>query len=48
MLSIQAIEHLSLRMAVDQVEQWEQINPDNVDEVPVEAADFQRRVIFRV
>ena len=33
-------------MPVDQVEQWEQVNPDDVDEVPVEAADFDRGVLF--
>src|ERR1017187_4930164 len=36
-------------VAVDQVEQWEKINPDNVDEVPVQAGIFDRReVIGRV
>ena len=33
-------------MPVDQVEQGEQVNPDNVYEVPVEPADFDGRVIF--
>ncbi len=33
-------------MPVDQVQQWEQVDPDDVDEVPVQAADFERRVIF--
>src|SRR3984957_17618734 len=34
-------------MPVGQVEQRKKINPDDIDEVPVKAADFQRRVIFR-
>src|SRR5205807_1819504 len=30
----------SFLMPVDQIEQREKINPDNVDKVPVQAADF--------
>src|SRR5579864_7294660 len=36
-----------LRVTVDQVQQRKQVNPHNVDKVPVETADFQRGVIFR-
>src|SRR3984885_10504985 len=35
------------RVPVNQVEQRKQVNPDNVDEVPVQATDFHRRVVFR-
>src|ERR1700728_450189 len=35
-----------LWMPVDQVKQREQVDPDDVDEVPVEATDFDGRVIF--
>src|ERR1700722_11126033 len=35
------------RMPVDQVEQGKQINPDDVDEMPVQAADLDWSVIFR-
>src|ERR1700719_333944 len=31
------------RVPVDQVEQRKQVNPDNVDKVPVQPADFHRR-----
>src|SRR5579863_4976727 len=31
---------------VNQIEQWKQVNPHNIDEVPVQAADFEGRVIF--
>src|ERR1700676_1842983 len=34
------------RVPVDQVEQRKQVNPDNVDKVPVQPADFHRRVVF--
>src|SRR5712691_1889544 len=34
------------RVPVDQVEQGKQIDPDNVDEVPVQAANFDRCVVF--
>src|ERR1700733_1201100 len=33
-------------MPVDQVEQGEQVDPDDVYEVPVESTDFDGRVIF--
>jgi len=32
------------RVPVDQVKQGKQINPDKVDEVPIEAGDFDRRL----
>src|SRR5207249_4464514 len=32
---------------VNQVKQWEQINPHNVHEVPIQSADLNRRVILR-
>src|SRR5271166_295260 len=32
------------RVPVDQIQQREQVDPDNVDEVPVEAADLDRSV----
>jgi len=31
----------------DEIEQWEQKDPDNIDKVPVEPADVHRRVIGR-
>src|SRR5208337_1216979 len=34
-------------MQIDQVEQGEQVNPDDIDEVPVQPADLHRRVVFR-
>src|SRR5271169_5554000 len=34
------------RVPVDQVEQWKQVDPDNVDEMPVEAADLDWSVIL--
>src|ERR1019366_7170515 len=37
---------LLLRMPVNQVEQGEQVDPDNVDEVPVETAHLERRVVL--
>src|SRR5579863_2220786 len=37
----------SSRVPIDQVQQREQVNPDDVDEVPVQPADFHRRVILR-
>ena len=33
-------------MAVDQVQQREQEDPDDVDEVPVQAGDLDRRVVL--
>src|SRR5437764_15301498 len=36
----------SFLMSIDQIEQRKKINPDDVDEVPVEAADFNRRVVL--
>src|SRR5687767_3728301 len=35
-------------VVADQVKQREQEDPDNVDEVPVEAGDFDRRVVLGV
>src|SRR5258706_8271712 len=35
------------RMPVDQVKQWKKIDPDDVDEVPVEASDFDGSVVLR-
>src|SRR5258705_9797722 len=32
----------------EQIEQWKQENPDDVDEVPVEAADLNRAVVLGV
>ena len=37
---------LSLQVAVDQIEQREQEDPDDIDEVPVEAAHVDRRVVL--
>src|ERR1051326_1231911 len=36
----------SVDMAANQVQQWEQENPDDIDEVPVEAADLDRIVVL--
>ena len=33
-------------MQIDQIEQGKQINPNDVDEVPVQTADFDGGVIF--
>src|SRR5579862_1238668 len=33
------------RFPVDQIQEREQVDPDNVDEVPVESADFYRRIV---
>src|ERR1700689_3587244 len=38
--------HKSSRVPVDQVKQGKQINPDDVDEVPVEASDFDGSVVL--
>ena len=35
------------RVPVNQVKQREQVNPDDIDKVPVEAADLDRRVLLR-
>src|SRR6266403_5593858 len=34
-------------MTIDQIEQWEQKNPDDIDKVPVQADIFYGRVVFR-
>ena len=34
------------RAPVDQIQQWEKVNPDDIDKVPIQARDFQGRVIF--
>ena len=34
-------------MSPEQIKQREQENPDNIDEVPIEAGHFDRHVIFR-
>ncbi len=39
--------HNHSRVPIDQVQQREQIDPDDIDEVPIEAADFERSVIVR-
>ena len=35
------------RFSVNQIKQWEKINPDNVNEVPVEAAQFDGGIVLR-
>src|ERR1041385_6110803 len=37
----------SMQMTADQVEQREKENPDDVHEMPVEARDLDRRMVFR-
>src|SRR5689334_3264501 len=39
---------LTLEMAADEIQQREEENPDDVDEVPVEAGDFDRSVVLLV
>src|SRR5258707_8031507 len=34
-------------MTINQIEQWEQKNPDDIDEMPVQADIFYGRVVFR-
>src|SRR5258707_15020891 len=34
-------------MTIDQIEQWKQKNPDDIDEMPVQADIFYGRVVFR-
>src|SRR5258707_8719945 len=34
------------RVPVDQIKQWKKINPNDVDEVPIEAADLDRSVVL--
>src|SRR5438309_11348340 len=36
-----------LLVPINQIKQREQVNPNDVDEMPVKATDFERRVIFR-
>src|SRR5579862_2623791 len=36
----------SSRVSVDQVEQWEEVDPDNVDKMPIQAADLDRRIVL--
>src|ERR1700686_846420 len=43
---IRSLGITNLRVPVDQVEQREQIDPDNIDEVPVQSPDVEGRVIF--
>src|ERR1700735_2707572 len=38
--------HKPSLVPVDQIQQRKQINPDNVDEVPVQATDFDRSVVL--
>jgi len=35
-------------MAIDQIEQREQENPDDIDKVPIEADIFDRRIVVLV
>src|SRR4051812_12907096 len=37
--------HRSSRVTADQVQQWEQINPDDIHQMPVETCVLDRRVI---
>src|SRR6267154_2965355 len=34
-------------MTINQIEQWEQKNPDDIDEMPVQTDIFYGRVVFR-
>ena len=38
---------LFAEMRINQIEQWEQENPDNIDEVPVQADHLHRRIPVR-
>src|SRR5207247_7053951 len=43
---VSGFSRTSMCVAPDQIEQREKKNPDDVDEVPVEAADLDRAVVF--